>query len=178
MCSATRGPSALLCRPAPQGAPQERSKYQARGCPHAQGYRLRAEVAVSEPGGRGRTRSRVRTRRDRSLEPAPSDGFARVGIRQLAGASQPTRRRAVTKGRRPSNRDPMIYDNASYNLVGSKGQDLARLVRHALNRGNVLEGPLRDRIADGGNPGCQGQVSTHLGRSPQSSRRQLRVEMG
>src|SRR5580692_1947630 len=37
---------------------------------------------------------------------------------------------------------------------------LARLVRQALNRGNVLEGPLRDRIADGGNPGCQGQVST------------------
>src|SRR6266850_5240571 len=37
--------------------------------PHAQGYRLRAEGAVSEPGGRGRTRSRVRTRRDRSLEP-------------------------------------------------------------------------------------------------------------
>ena len=32
----------------------------------------------------------------------------------------------------------MIYDNASYNLVGSKGQDLARLVGHALNRGNVL----------------------------------------
>jgi hypothetical protein len=29
---------------------------------------------------------------------------------------------------------------------------LARLVRHALNRGNVLEGPLRDRIADGGKP--------------------------
>jgi hypothetical protein len=33
---------------------------------------------------------------------------------------------------------------------------MARLVRHALNRGNVLEGPLRDRIADGGNPGCPG----------------------
>ena len=32
---------------------------------------------------------------------------------------------------------------------------MARLVRHALNRGNVLEGPLRDRIANGGNPGCQ-----------------------
>ena len=48
---------------------------------------------------------------------------------------------------------------------------MARLVRHALNRGNVLEGSLRDRIADGGNPGCQGQVSTHLGRSPQLSRR-------
>ena len=43
---------------------------------------------------------------------------------------------------------------------------MARLVRHALNRGNVLEGPLRDRIADGGNPGCQGQVSTHSGLSP------------
>jgi hypothetical protein len=42
---------------------------------------------------------------------------------------------------------------------------LARLVRHGLNRGNVLEGPLRDRIADGGNPGCQGQVSTQLRRT-------------
>jgi hypothetical protein len=29
---------------------------------------------------------------------------------------------------------------------------LARLIRHALNRGNVLEGPLRDRIADGARP--------------------------
>jgi len=47
------------------------------------------------------------------LNLAPSDEFARVGIRQLAAANQPTRRRAVTKGRRPSNRDPMIYDNAS-----------------------------------------------------------------
>ena len=34
---------------------------------------------------------------------------------------------------------------------------LARLVRQALNRGNVLEGPLRDRIADGGNPGAKGR---------------------
>ena len=29
---------------------------------------------------------------------------------------------------------------------------MARLIRHALNRGNVLEGPLRDRIADGARP--------------------------
>jgi hypothetical protein len=54
------------------------------------------------------------------LNLAPSDGFARVGIRQLAGASQPTRRRAVTKGRRPSNRDPMIYDNASMSRFASR----------------------------------------------------------
>ena len=47
------------------------------------------------------------------------------------------------------------------------GPELARLVRHALNRGNVLEGPLRNRIADGGNSGCQGQVSTHGGHSLQ-----------
>jgi hypothetical protein len=39
-----------------------------------------------------------------------------------------------------------------------------RLVRHALNRGNVLEGPLTGRIADAGNPGCLGQVATRLGR--------------
>jgi hypothetical protein len=45
--------------------------------------------------------------------------------------------------------------------VGGEGPDVARLVCHALNRGNVLEGPLKDRIADGGNPGCQRQVSTH-----------------
>jgi hypothetical protein len=44
-------------------------------------------------------------------------------------------------------------------------QLLARLVRHVLNRGNVLEGPLTDRIADAGNPGCQGQVATLLSRS-------------
>jgi hypothetical protein len=54
----------------------------------------------------------------------------------------------------------MIYDNASYDLVGSKGRDVARLVRHALNRGNLLEGPLTDWIADAGNPGCQGQLAT------------------
>src|SRR4029077_11514886 len=52
---------------------------------------------------------------------------------------------------------------------------LARLVRHALNRGNVLEGPLRDRTADGGNPACQGQVSTQVSRSKPSARRS---EMG
>ena len=38
------------------------------------------------------------------------------------------------------------------------------LTNQALNSGNVLEGPLRDRIADGGKPGCQGQVATHLRR--------------
>jgi hypothetical protein len=47
-----------------------------------------------------------------------------------------------------------------------KSRLLARLVRHALNRGNVLEGPLTDRIADAGNPaGCQGQIATRLRRS-------------
>src|ERR1700732_3884594 len=30
-------------------------------------------------------------------------------------------------------------------------------VRHALTRGNVLEGPMRDRIADGGHPGTAGK---------------------
>ena len=39
-----------------------------------------------------------------------------------------------------------------------RGHILARLVRHALNRGNVLEGPLTDRIGDAGDPGCQRQV--------------------
>jgi hypothetical protein len=38
---------------------------------------------------------------------------------------------------------------------------LARSGRRALNRGNVVEDPLWDRIADCGNPGCQGQVATH-----------------
>ena len=50
---------------------------------------------------------------------------------------------------------------------------LARLVRNALNRG-ILEGSLRDRIADGGNPGCQEQVSTHPGHSRRG--RQLRSQ--
>ena len=34
------------------------------------------------------------------------------------------------------------------------------LSSHPLNRGNVLEGPLTDRIGDAGDPGCQGQVAT------------------
>jgi len=42
---------------------------------------------------------------------------------------------------------------------------VARLVRRALNRGNVFEGPLTDWIADAGNPKYQGQVATHLSRS-------------
>jgi hypothetical protein len=33
--------------------------------------------------------------------------------------------------------------------------------------------PLRDRIADGGNPGCQGQISTRLRRSPIAPARSL-----
>ena len=43
--------------------------------------------------------------------------------------------------------------------------------RRVPNRGNVVEDPLWDRIADGGNPGCQGQVDTLLGRSPALPRR-------
>jgi hypothetical protein len=50
-----------------------------------------------------------------------SDTNARLGIRQLAGASQPTRRKAVTKGRRPSNRDPVIDDNASKPIRTKRG---------------------------------------------------------
>jgi hypothetical protein len=46
---------------------------------------------------------------------------------------------------------------------------MAHLVRHALNHGNVFEGPLTDRIADAGNRGCQGQVATHNGRSFRST---------
>lgn len=37
--------------------------------------------------------------------------------------------------------------------------------RRAQNRGNVTEDPLGERIADGGNPGYQGQRSTHSRRS-------------
>src|SRR5271163_2773513 len=36
----------------------------------------------------------------------------------------------------------------------------ARSGRRALNHGNVVEDPPWDRIADRGNPGCQGQVAT------------------
>ena len=42
---------------------------------------------------------------------------------------------------------------------------LVRPGRRAPNRGNVVEDPLWDRIADGGNPGCQGQVATRPRRS-------------
>lgn len=48
-------------------------------------------------------------------------------------------------------------------LLRRECPNLARLVRHALNRGSLLEGPLTDRIPDSGNPGCQGQVVTLLG---------------
>jgi hypothetical protein len=68
----------------------------------------------------------------------------------------------VTQRETPISRPPATEDEPS---CEASGPELARLVRHALNRGNVLEGPLKDRIADGGNPGCQGQVSTHCGHS-------------
>jgi hypothetical protein len=51
-----------------------------------------------------------------------------------------------------------------HNLVGIEGPDVARSGRRAPNRGNVVEDPLWDRIADGGNPGCQGEVATQLSR--------------
>jgi hypothetical protein len=38
---------------------------------------------------------------------------------------------------------------------------MARFGGRVPNRGNVVEDPLWDRIADGGNPGCQGQGATH-----------------
>ena len=56
------------------------------------------------------------------------------------------------------------YAFGPHNPVGGEGPEVARLVRHALNRGNVLEGPLRDRIADGGHPGCQEQIATQARR--------------
>jgi hypothetical protein len=46
------------------------------------------------------------------------------------------------------------------NCASSEGPVVARLACHALNRGNVLEGPVTDRRADAGNLGCQGQVAT------------------
>ena len=45
-------------------------------------------------------------------------------------------------------------------LLRRECPNLARLVRHTLNLGSLLEGPLTDRIPDSGNPGCQGQVAT------------------
>jgi hypothetical protein len=45
-------------------------------------------------------------------------------------------------------------------LLRRECPNLAPLVRHTLNRGSLLEGPLTDRIPDSGNPGCQGQVAT------------------
>src|ERR1700719_1844914 len=47
---------------------------------------------------------------------------------------------------------------------------LARSGRRAPNRGNVVEDPLWDRIADGGSPGCQGQVATRSGRTRRATR--------
>jgi len=45
-------------------------------------------------------------------------------------------------------------------LLRRECPNLARLFRHALNRGSLLEDPLTDRIPDSGNHGCQGQVVT------------------
>jgi hypothetical protein len=52
----------------------------------------------------------------------------------------------------------------------AEGPLLARLVCHALNRGDVLEGPLTDRIAGAGTPGARGQVAIHCGRSSEARR--------
>jgi hypothetical protein len=58
--------------------------------------------------------------------------------------------------------DVRRWDEATLAATEHERRLLARPVRHALNRGNVLEDPFRDRIADGRNPGRQGQVSTLL----------------
>jgi hypothetical protein len=50
-------------------------------------------------------------------------------------------------------------------LLQHASPQLARSGRRAPNRGNVIEDPLWDRIADGGKPGCQGQGATHVGPS-------------
>jgi hypothetical protein len=74
----------------------------------------------------------------------------------------------VTPLRFPYRRSAHLYTHYGQDrsFLQHASPQLARLVRHALNRGNVLEGPLRDRTAEGGNPACQGQVSTQLRRSP------------
>ena len=45
---------------------------------------------------------------------------------------------------------------------------MARSGRRAPNRGNVVEDPLWDRIADSRNPGCQGQLATHSRPQPRA----------
>jgi hypothetical protein len=50
---------------------------------------------------------------------------------------------------------------------------MERPSRRPPNRGNVVEDPLGDRIADGGHPECQGQVATRLSRSPIAPARSL-----
>jgi hypothetical protein len=57
---------------------------------------------------------------------------------------------------------PSTHYGQDRSFLQHASPQLARLIRHALNRGNVLEGSLRDRTADGGNPACQGQVSTQV----------------
>jgi len=93
--------------------------------PHAQGYRLRAEVAVSEPGGTGRTRSRVRTRRDRSLEPR---SIRRVRTRRHPTARWSESAYTAESGHERSTTIEQRSDDLRqrvYNLVGSKGHNLA-----------------------------------------------------
>jgi hypothetical protein len=45
-------------------------------------------------------------------------------------------------------------------LLRRERPNLARLVRRALNRASLLEGPLTDRIAGFGNAASQGQLAT------------------
>jgi hypothetical protein len=49
--------------------------------------------------------------------------------------------------------------------------------RRAPNRGNVVEDPLWDRIADDGNPGCQGQGATQLGPGPETGARSRKEQI-
>src|SRR6516164_6635033 len=56
--------------------------------------------------------------------------------------------------------------------IAQRFSALARLVRHAVNRGKVLKGPLRDRIADGRNPVAKGRYPPNSAGAHRSLERQ------
>ena len=83
----------------------------------------------------------------------------------LPTASEPYRPHAGKSGgglTRPANSPGQaemagVVPTGRQSVDRNGSQQLAHLVRHDLNRGNVLEGPLRDRIAGGRNPVAKGR---------------------
>src|SRR5947209_4525120 len=110
---------------------------------------------VLNPAGRSRSKAKGRLR--------PISFIANKAAHTLFGFLRLFDDRFISVFERRFYTDRTIGMQRRRSVFGSRrGPLLARLVRHALNRDNLLEGPLRDRIADVGTLGCQGQVSLRV----------------